>query len=160
MAGNVRPISGLTRRVLWFLCVVAAASIVALFILLKQQRLPFQMLIRKPPLYDSFREAERNLPHYSIYEKNTTIKYFWAAQPVYGQFFLRVCMSGSKFSFVNVRFWLGKCDAGLYYDGFACPCSWTFVSNLLFLLMPYSDCTKICVRRLRMEPRRLYLFRL
>jgi len=102
MAGNVFPLSSsrltpglpyVTRRKLRFIGAIAVVSLLAFFILLKRQRIPVFSL--KPPLYENFREVERHLPHYSIYEQNTTIKYFWAAQLMYGQFPFRVCVCAS-----------------------------------------------------------------
>lgn len=40
---------------------------------------------------------------------------------------------------VDDRFRVGECDAGLCHDGFACPCNWTFVSNLHPDPIPYPD---------------------
>ncbi|KAL4062361.1 hypothetical protein V8B97DRAFT_1876294 [Scleroderma yunnanense] len=73
---------GLTRRMLRFIGAVALMSLAAFFLLPKRPQLFVLRMseTRKPPLYENFREAERHLPHYDTYEKNTTVKYFWAAQ--------------------------------------------------------------------------------
>lgn len=75
---------GLTRRLLRLL--VALATVLAMttiFVLSQQPPPPPDLSIpddRFPPLYEGFRQRERNLSHYDAYQKNSSIKYFWAAQ--------------------------------------------------------------------------------
>lgn len=134
---------GLTRRLLRYIGVLALMSLVALFILPKRQ---FIMVFktsaagptgtRKPPLYERFREAERQLPHYDMYEKNRTVKYFWAAQHAHSECRVSnvdVYILGDAELDID-RFRVGKCDAGLYHDGFTSSCSRTFVSTYLHFL--------------------------
>jgi len=78
---------GLTRRILWFIGAIAIMSLMSFFFLSKRQQITvFQTSeTRKPPLYEGFQEVERHLLHYDAYEKNTSIKYFWAAQHSHSQ---------------------------------------------------------------------------
>ncbi|KAI6008585.1 hypothetical protein EDC04DRAFT_2581965 [Pisolithus marmoratus] len=75
---------GLTRRLLrWLAALATVLALAAFFVLSHQAPPPPDLSIpedRLPPLYEEFRRRELNLPHYDAYEKNSSIKYFWAAQ--------------------------------------------------------------------------------